>query len=788
MENLTERIDELFAEQRGEEAKMLLEQALEDSYEKQDFIGAVPILNELIGYCRETSRVQQSFEYANKVQELLQKTKMEGTLPHATTLLNVANAYRAGGQLEESLQLYGQVKDMYEELLEPEDMLWASFYNNLSLLYQELNRFDLAKESLLKALSIVVQKKDTIFEQAVTYANLANTCLQLNQDDEAAKYFTGAILLFEKYEIRDTHYCAALSSMGTYYFRRKEYETAAQYFEKAMQGIEAHLGRNEYYLRMEENALLCRELIRINAACKGEGETEKKDETHALKKISGLELCREYYEVYCKPMLAERFSDYVDRIAVGLVGEGSDCFGYDDAFSMDHDWGPALCLWVSDSVYEEIGEVLQEAYDELPKEYKGYVYKSSSMATNRRGVFRTEEFYHSLLGAENCPKEGEPWSESTINWADIKDERLAAAVNGEVFARGDGTFGEIREILKSYPKKLRFLKIAEAAARFSQSGQYNLNRMWKRKDKVAAGLMASDALKEAMKLLYYMAEVYPPHDKWLYHGLVDREEYATVLQLMERCMEVGLEQKESVLEQIGEELAALLYRKGYISDVGSFLQEHVGELLCKAEWITLCEKELADRIARTEFEAFDRVKNHGGRADCQDDWFTFSIMRKSQYYTWTQEMLMQYLFDFQRELALGHNLIEEKYGRMMESTAPQEYEKIKDRFPVLSAEKKRIIEEVVRMQVNWMEEFAKEYPRLAGNARSIHTREDHLYNTSYETYLRGEISTYSDKMLQLYAEYIVSYARSGKNPTQDIMEQSVLLYGYEGLKEAEAML
>ena len=92
------------------------------------------------------------------------------------------------------------------------------------------------------------------------------------------------------------------------------------------------------------------------------------------------------------------------------------------------------------------------------------------------------------------------------------------------------------------------------------------------------------------------------------------------------------------------------------------------------------------------------------------------------------------------------------------------------------------------LQVQWMEEFATKYPKLAGNARSIHTYEDHLWNTSYETYLRGELGTYSDKMLELYARYIVEYARAGRNVARDIMEESVWMYGYEGLDEAEAGL
>lgn len=84
-----------------------------------------------------------------------------------------------------------------------------------------------------------------------------------------------------------------------------------------------------------------------------------------------------------------------------------------------------------------------------------------------------------------------------------------------------------------------------------------------------------------------------------------------------------------------------------------------------------------------------------------------------------------------------------------------------------------------------MEEFAAEYPALADNARSIHTSEDNPFNTSYETYLRGELGTYSDKMLELYGRYIVAYAAEGKNLAYDIMGNSVRMYGYRDIGEAE---
>ena len=199
-------------------------------------------------------------------------------------------------------------------------------------------------------------------------------------------------------------------------------------------------------------------------------------------------------------------------------------------------------------------------------------------------------------------------------------------------------------------------------------------------------------------------------------------------------------------------------------------------------------EEYVEKIVQMEWMAFDQVRNKGGRASCQNDWDTFSIMRRSQYLTWEESLLDSYLQDLERAQEEGRNLIMEKYARMMESTAPEKYEEIKSYFPELNQEKKEIIEQIVRFQVSWMEKFAASYPRLAENARSIHSYEDDSDNTSYETYLRGELGTYSDKMLELYGRYIVGYARAGKNLTYDIMDLNVKMYGYVSVEDAERRL
>ena len=106
------------------------------------------------------------------------------------------------------------------------------------------------------------------------------------------------------------------------------------------------------------------------------------------------------------------------------------------------------------------------------------------------------------------------------------------------------------------------------------------------------------------------------------------------------------------------------------------------------------DRDQVNELVMLEWQAFDKVENEGGRASCQDDWDTFSIMRRSQYETWTDQMLESYNDDFYTANEQGWNLITEKYARMEESTCPEEYAKIKDSLPPVSEQKAAIVDQI----------------------------------------------------------------------------------------------
>ncbi|MBR1771504.1 MAG: DUF4125 family protein [Lachnospiraceae bacterium] len=639
---ILQKVDDLFDENRAKEAEQLLLTSLERAKQAEDGGAQLQLLNELIGYYRQTSEREKLLQVIGDALETADRLGLAGSIPYATTALNAANGYRSIGELDRSLQCYRVTEEIYRQQMPKDDMRMAGLLNNISLLYQEMSDYETAEQYLLRALAIA-EKNQAGFEIAVTYANLANTCVLAKRYEKAEDYAHTAIRLFEKRNLYDAHYCAALSALGMCLYEKGESQRAAELFKRGMELVENSLGRNRQYERLKENYERCQAVLGCREEQDQATESKTVSGTEERERMTGLEICRKYYEECAKPALEQAFAPYLDRIAVGLVGEGSDCFGFDDETSRDHDWGPDLCIWVPEETYAEIGEQLQALYEKLPTEFMGYKRTISPQGAKRRGVMTIPGFYRRLLGAASYEE---------IDWQTVEDFCLAAAVNGEVFADGEGIFSAFREKLqKGYPERMQYLKLAEDAAKFAQTAEYNYGRMLRRGDRLTADSMLCEGMRHAMRMLHHMNNLYPPHDKWLYqscrHIIYGRTENGsatvgtgtigsdgcvddTFLQLvgaLHDCLKLpdreALAKGEALAGQLGEYLAREIYARSLISDVDGYLDMHTEELLMKASVSGDTNEELVDRIVKLEFEAFDKVKNEGGRAYCQNDWPTF---------------------------------------------------------------------------------------------------------------------------------------------------------------------
>ena len=190
-------------------------------------------------------------------------------------------------------------------------------------------------------------------------------------------------------------------------------------------------------------------------------------------------------------------------------------------------------------------------------------------------------------------------------------------------------------------------------------------------------------------------------------------------------------------------------------------------------------------IAQMEWELFQNVRNTGGRASCQDDPDTFFKMRMSQWMVYSDEVLDSYYEDLRSAAEQGRNLVFEKYARMMESTYPEEYAEVKEHLPDVS-DKIDIVEKIVKINLDWDADMLRDYPNLRSRGRVLTTAEDSIVEgASMESYLRGELLTYSMHTLQLICQETVDAYEKGESLLKQTIANETLFYGYASLEEAE---
>ena len=295
--------------------------------------------------------------------------------------------------------------------------------------------------------------------------------------------------------------------------------------------------------------------------------------------MKGLELAEAYYNEYGRKIIEEEFSEYADRIAVGLVGEGSECLGYDDEISVDHDFEPGFCLWITAEDERSFGFKLERAYAKLPKEFMGFVrQKLSPVGGSRHGVMVIDEFYRKLLGYDGLPNTEEKWLMTPPH-------RFLVATSGRVFRDDLGAFSKIREeIKKGYPEKVRRRRIADCLLNMAQTGQYNYERCVKRGETGAAGLAVSEFIKNTVSVIYLINNKYEPFYKWAYRGMRELpclSELEKPLLLLSETKNGAseLSEKLSVIEVIAEKISNELRIQGISRLGGNTLHAHAYSVL-----------------------------------------------------------------------------------------------------------------------------------------------------------------------------------------------------------------
>ena len=288
--------------------------------------------------------------------------------------------------------------------------------------------------------------------------------------------------------------------------------------------------------------------------------------------MRGLEEARKFYEEVGAEMISRNFGDLENRIAVGLVGHGSECFGFDDQTSRDHDFETGFCIWLTKDDEEKVGFRLMRAYDKLVKSVNGE--RADRVVENGfQGVFVTGDFYRRYTGCDGAPK---TWQD----WLYTNSAYFAEATNGEVFRDDLGEFTKIRnEILHGMPEDVRIKKIGSCALKAAQSGQYNYARCLAHGEEGAAMLALFEFVTNAIELAFLLNRKHCPYYKWALRSMDGLDKFAELKQPLEYLLtadndKAGQSVKKAIVEDISLALANEINAQFDLGVKGGFLEPY----------------------------------------------------------------------------------------------------------------------------------------------------------------------------------------------------------------------
>lgn len=291
--------------------------------------------------------------------------------------------------------------------------------------------------------------------------------------------------------------------------------------------------------------------------------------------MNGLELSRAFFEECGRPMLEAQFPELMPYLAAGIFGSGSECFGYDDEVSRDHDFEPGFCLFLPEEsvVDRRTAFLLERAYSKLPRTFHGVNRPVlQPVGGARHGVFRTAEFFQKLIGSPD----------GLLDWRDwlaIPEQALAEATNGEVYFDLLGEVTRIRSALRFFPEDVRRKKLAGHLLLMEQAGQYNYPRCLSHGETGAAQLAAGEFVSSTMSAVFLLNRRYQPYYKWRFRAFRGLDKLSELAQPLEQLLTTAndpdnAKAKTVLIEQICATVRAELCAQNLSDALGDDLERH----------------------------------------------------------------------------------------------------------------------------------------------------------------------------------------------------------------------
>lgn len=585
------------------------------------------LYNNMSSLMEKMGRNEEALELLMKALGILQNYP-DRQMEAATNFTNLGLLYLKMGDYESGKKCVMQAISMFEALDTPASHYSAALSALAEIYYHEKD-YGQAIDWYEKTLAEIKKHYGFNLAYAVVCENLTNVCREAGKLEQAEEWLVRAKEVRSNLERDNNEYSYNIEKEEKSKGEKAVSDGKVEITEKARSNEE--IG-SAVTVKKDENS------IKIKSA----EETQNMEGTGNVGKAGAerraLERCREYYEQYGKPMLAQ-FPELQGHFAAGLVGEGSECFGYDDSISADHDYFPRFFIWLDEEAYEKYGEALKAAYRKLPQRWSccpagadadgeqsvcglknafagdntdkesgagSPEYADTIMtpeAAQRCGVWKTTDFYYRLLGRKMPP-------ENIYDWVSLQETRLATATNGEIFEDCGGGFNTQREVYQAYfPEDVRKKKLSARLRKMAQMGQYQYARCMQRGEYVAAEMALSDFIQNTGSACFLLAGQYMPYFKWMHRRMKELPVLSGVAEKLEELVLLPCQkdkwdtekpgqyrfvlniadEKVALIEEIAQMVAAELRRQGLAEGQNSYLEPYAAEV----------ESRIEDQVLRT---------------------------------------------------------------------------------------------------------------------------------------------------------------------------------------------
>ena len=182
---------------------------------------------------------------------------------------------------------------------------------------------------------------------------------------------------------------------------------------------------------------------------------------------------------------------------------------------------------------------------------------------------------------------------------------------------------------------------------------------------------------------------------------------------------------------------------------------------------------IIEAILEIELQMFLTV-NPEQTSGCQEHPESFKLHRRAQFAPWSEEALGSYLEDLHAAQAHGENLMRRKYARMQGLLPP--------------VESSPVLDEIMRLKMDWQRAMFRDYPAVMAGARPLTAESTRAQMTSFETYARGELETYSERTLEFLHRDLLEIQARGESLSEKVYDYLVRASGYASLKDSEVKL